>query len=378
MKAFILILQILIAVFIAIIAFSVLYFKGYATSILLLITAFIVSPLFNRFLRFIESYPIRAIMKVVLVLFTFLIGIAFMPEIPTQDSRVETTPVENNNNYVAVTMEELRKFQEQWADSIVKSLKGEYMIKHTLTERQDTIYFELSNEGDNSRMNRETNSIIRNKFQNDYNTLIQKQFSGKQVLKTTTISLVVPVVTMDELRSFQKRWADGVVKSWKGAYIVKHILTERQDTIYFELSKEASKGRLDGGTNTANCSMYQHEYDSLVQKHFSGKELLKSTAISLVQNAKQKLENELNQIRQSKINKQFSAWDGAHNGVKRFVKENMHDPSSFEHIETNYTDKKNYILVRMRYRGKNMFGAKVVNSITAKVDLDGNILSVQD
>jgi hypothetical protein len=155
-------------------------------------------------------------------------------------------------------------------------------------------------------------------------------------------------------------------------------LSEQQDTIYFELSKEASQGRLDDGVNTANRNMYQHEYDTIVQKHFSGKELLKTTSIILVQNPEQKLENEIRHLRQGKINRQFSGWDGAHHNLERLVKDNMHDPGSFKHVETTYADMKSYLIVQMRYRGNNMFGAKVLNTITAKVDLDGNILSVQE
>ena len=54
----------------------------------------------------------------------------------------------------------------------------------------------------------------------------------------------------------------------------------------------------------------------------------------------------------------------------------MNDPSSFDHIKTTYSDKGNYLLVQMKFRGKNSFGAKIIEVVTAKVDLEGNILSL--
>lgn len=55
---------------------------------------------------------------------------------------------------------------------------------------------------------------------------------------------------------------------------------------------------------------------------------------------------------------------------------NMHDPSSFEHVETKFGDKGDYLLVQTTYRGKNSFGALVLNSATVKADLEGNIIEI--
>ena len=57
--------------------------------------------------------------------------------------------------------------------------------------------------------------------------------------------------------------------------------------------------------------------------------------------------------RRVKIEKQFSAWDGSHITFSRAIKDNLNDPSSFEHVETRYEDKGTYILVSMKYRAKN-------------------------
>jgi hypothetical protein len=84
--------------------------------------------------------------------------------------------------------------------------------------------------------------------------------------------------------------------------------------------------------------------------------------------------------RQDKIKEQFSFWDGSHNNLVAFVKERMHNPKSFEHVETTFADGGiDYgVIVTMRYRGTNTFGAIVTNSITARVDINGNIIEITE
>lgn len=80
--------------------------------------------------------------------------------------------------------------------------------------------------------------------------------------------------------------------------------------------------------------------------------------------------------RKEKVESQFSAWDGSHRGLTRIIKEAMNDPGSYDHAETRYSDKGSYLIVRTVYRGKNAFGGIVKNAITAKVDLNGNVLEI--
>ncbi|CAD6366722.1 hypothetical protein SHEWT2_01203 [Shewanella hafniensis] len=79
---------------------------------------------------------------------------------------------------------------------------------------------------------------------------------------------------------------------------------------------------------------------------------------------------------QQTVNRQFSGWDGSHNGLVKFVKANLKDPSSFEHVKTQYTDKYNYLIVTMQYRGKNSFGAIVTEEVVAKTDMNGKVLEI--
>ena len=82
--------------------------------------------------------------------------------------------------------------------------------------------------------------------------------------------------------------------------------------------------------------------------------------------------------RRELVEEQFSAWDGSHLELVRFVKDSMNDPKSFEHIETKYRDDDETILIQMRFRGANAFGGLVVNTVVATADpTTGAILSAE-
>lgn len=92
---------------------------------------------------------------------------------------------------------------------------------------------------------------------------------------------------------------------------------------------------------------------------------------------KQKREEEKRK-RKEMIEKQFSAWDGSHRNLTKFIKEQMNDPDSYEHVETIYWDMKDHLVVMTTFRGKNAFGGVVKNAVKAKVSLDGEILEIMD
>ena len=85
-------------------------------------------------------------------------------------------------------------------------------------------------------------------------------------------------------------------------------------------------------------------------------------AIKAEEERKRKLEEKQKKIaeRNQRIQQQFSAWDGAHRNLERMIKSNMHDPSSYEHVKTTYSDKGNYLIVKTIFRGKNAFGGTVL------------------
>ena len=82
------------------------------------------------------------------------------------------------------------------------------------------------------------------------------------------------------------------------------------------------------------------------------------------------------QQRKEKIALLFSSWDGSLKTLVSVVKTSMNDPKSFEHVETTCTDNGTDLTVRMVFRGKNALNAIVLNTITAKVDLDGNVIAI--
>lgn len=83
------------------------------------------------------------------------------------------------------------------------------------------------------------------------------------------------------------------------------------------------------------------------------------------------------ELRQQRIESQFSAWDGSQRQLVERVKSTMNDPGSFEHVDTTYYDRNDQLLVHMKFRGANAFGGKVLNEVVADTDLDGKLLSVK-
>ncbi len=92
----------------------------------------------------------------------------------------------------------------------------------------------------------------------------------------------------------------------------------------------------------------------------------KANAVSIKQNFEQ-------------LKSQFAGWGFQHWNTMEYVQSKMHNPKSFEHVKTTFTSHKEegYRIINMRYRGTNVLGAVVTNTIRVKVDLNGNIISVE-
>ncbi len=74
------------------------------------------------------------------------------------------------------------------------------------------------------------------------------------------------------------------------------------------------------------------------------------------------------QTRDEKVKALFSSWDGSNKELVNYVKSNMKDPDSFEHVETRIRDKKGVVTAQMVYRGKNSFGATMTERVVADID----------
>jgi len=79
---------------------------------------------------------------------------------------------------------------------------------------------------------------------------------------------------------------------------------------------------------------------------------------------------------QIKVESQFSSWDGSHRALTEMIKKSMNDPDSYEHIETRFKDNTDHIFVITEFRGANAFGGKVINTVSAKVDFNGNVIEI--
>jgi hypothetical protein len=80
--------------------------------------------------------------------------------------------------------------------------------------------------------------------------------------------------------------------------------------------------------------------------------------------------------RKEYVEKHFSKWDGSHRGVERYIKDNMNDPDSYEHVKTTYLESPDYLVVTTKYRGKNKFGGLVLQENMFKVNYEGEVLEV--
>lgn len=86
--------------------------------------------------------------------------------------------------------------------------------------------------------------------------------------------------------------------------------------------------------------------------------------------------HELSMAHQKEVGSLFSIWDGSLPSLEKRIKDSMNDPSFYQHVKTVYSDSGEYILVTTNFRGKNGFGGVVLNQVTAKVDLHGNVIGV--
>lgn len=80
--------------------------------------------------------------------------------------------------------------------------------------------------------------------------------------------------------------------------------------------------------------------------------------------------------RQKSIKNQFSAWSGSHKELEKYIKSSMHDPSSYEHQHTSYIENGDKLTITTSFRGRNSYGAIVLETVVASVDLNGFIISV--
>lgn len=80
--------------------------------------------------------------------------------------------------------------------------------------------------------------------------------------------------------------------------------------------------------------------------------------------------------REKQINSLINTWNGSFPVVVDAVKKGMHDPGSFEHINSVYRKGETSMHITMQFRGSNAFGAKVINTVVAEITYDGTLISI--
>jgi len=58
------------------------------------------------------------------------------------------------------------------------------------------------------------------------------------------------------------------------------------------------------------------------------------------------------------------------------VKKNLNNGRSFKHVSTVYTDKHNYLIIKMTYKAKNTYGRMILRNVTAKTDYKTNMITI--
>ncbi|MDB5252849.1 MAG: VHMLp45 [Flaviaesturariibacter sp.] len=90
----------------------------------------------------------------------------------------------------------------------------------------------------------------------------------------------------------------------------------------------------------------------------------------------QRLSAEQKADRQKTIEGGFSSWDGSHKQLEKYIKDNLNDPGSYEHIKTRYWDQDDHLVVSTEYTAKNAYGGRVRGFVKAKCALDGSVIDI--
>jgi hypothetical protein len=76
--------------------------------------------------------------------------------------------------------------------------------------------------------------------------------------------------------------------------------------------------------------------------------------------------------------KQFSGWSGAHIKTERFIKQNLKDPDSYDHVSTRYkVNNEDTLIILTTYRAKNSFGATILETTKVLVSSEnGDVIRI--
>jgi hypothetical protein len=212
--------------------------------------------------------------------------------------------------------------------------------------------------------------------------LKKRQDTNKKVMKfgclpITIILIIVFIISLssgdDESESTKKASFDPVEFNDPLNIGLDSIKKYEGKKVPFENWSEWGSPETLEGTSNIYWSIYLDKANvSMVSIKESDKVVFASFEKETAGKYLKKLKNDRKEL----VESQLSGWDGSHPGLTKMIKKNMNDPDSYEHVETKYRDEGQSIFIITKFRGKNAFGGKVMNTISARVDFNGNVIEI--
>jgi len=292
------------------------------------------------------------VVKIVIVIILFIVGILVSNDIDTTDSTDNEETKSEQTAFQSTT-------ESEEATEELETIK--YEILYETIKRYDKApsYFVLIDEVD----------LSNDKFKEDIKNLINKIVTEKGAK-----------ISIDILDN--KSALDLFYKSHYGANTLGRILNKSELAQLERHSIASFSGELEidiypnslyffpsASTSTAKVGKYVEiiEYNPVIKDD----RIVKKQRADL-ENQKAQTDKKIKDFEKNC----FSGWDGSHRELVKLVKANMNDKKSFEHEKTTYTTLDDYAIVIMQFRGKNALGNMVLNSIKAKVSYDCEVLEI--
>lgn len=87
-------------------------------------------------------------------------------------------------------------------------------------------------------------------------------------------------------------------------------------------------------------------------------------------------ENEV-KTRKQTIEQQFSAWDGSCLALTDSIKKTLYLPSSFEHLQTIYSDQTTHLLVEEQFVASDKYNNRIIYAASCRLDGDDKISNLR-
>ena len=314
--------------------------KAYLATIIFLILGFLLLPPMTFFWR--EKFPFlkNRVVKGAVLLVLFIIGTMVFP-------KSETTNSTSSNPKASVSSEPI--------------ISIPYEILHETSIRYDKApsYFVLIDKVD----------LSNDKFKSDIKTLINKIVTEK--------GAKISVSILDDKIALELMY-----KSHYGINELGRILNKKELKSIEKHNIASFSGELETDIylNTLTFFPSTDKKNRTVGKYVDTEEYNPKVQDNTVVKKQREEINSLKEAETKKIEdfkmNCFSAWDGSHRQLEEYIKTNMNDPDSYEHVKTEFQTLKDFAIVQTKFRGKNGFGGVVVNTVKAKVSYDCQVLEI--